>query len=266
VTGADGGQIAGKVVAITGAGRGIGAATARFLAAQGARVVLGSRGEAELAAIAAAIEASGGHVACQATDVTQPQQVRALVDLATQTFGRLDVLASVAGVAINAPLHSGDLDDWNRMIDINLRGVLHGVAAALPVFRSQKSGQFITVASTAAYKWVPGQAVYAASKAAVRALCEGRGHRAADGPALAPLAPVPTWHTADPASHLAADAGEFEEGVDGRLEGTSVALDLGEEETALERGEKGDSEVVRVGSLQEVPGVVQTAQPVADGG
>jgi NADP-dependent 3-hydroxy acid dehydrogenase YdfG len=172
VTGADGGQIAGKVVAITGAGRGIGAATAQFLAAQGARVVLGSRGEAELAAIAAAIEASGGHVAYQATDVTQPQQVRALVDLATQTFGRLDVLASVAGVAINAPLHSGDLDDWNRMIDINLRGVLHGVAAALPVFRSQTSGHFITVASTAAYKWVPGQAVYAASKAAVRALCE----------------------------------------------------------------------------------------------
>jgi NADP-dependent 3-hydroxy acid dehydrogenase YdfG len=172
VTGADGGQIAGKVVAITGAGRGIGAATAQFLAAQGARVVLGSRGEADLAAIAAAVEASGGHVAYQATDVTQAEQVRALVELATETFGRLDVLASIAGVAINAPLHSGDLDDWNRMIDINLRGVLHGVAAALPVFRSQGSGQFVTVASTAAYKWVPGQAVYAASKAAVRALCE----------------------------------------------------------------------------------------------
>jgi NADP-dependent 3-hydroxy acid dehydrogenase YdfG len=172
MTAADGGQIAGKVVAITGAGRGIGAATAELLAARGARVVLGSRGEADLAAVAAAIEASGGDVAYQPTDVTQPQQVRALVDLATQTFGHLDVLASIAGVAINAPLHSGDLDDWNRMIDINLRGVLHGVAAALPVFRSQRSGQFITVASTAAYKWVPGQAVYAASKAAVRALCE----------------------------------------------------------------------------------------------
>ena len=172
MTGADGRQVAGKVVAITGAGRGIGAATAQFLAAQGARVVLGSRGEADLAAVAAAIKGSGGDVAHQATDVTQPEQVRALVDLATQAFGRLDVLASIAGVAINAPLHSGDLDDWNRMIDINLRGVLHGVAAALPVFRSQGSGQFVTVASTAAYKWVPGQAVYAASKAAVRALCE----------------------------------------------------------------------------------------------
>ena len=94
------------------------------------------------------------------------------MDLATQRFGRLDVLASIAGVAINAPLHSGELDDWNRMIDINLRGVLHGIAAALPVFRAQGSGQFITVASTAAYKWVPGQAVYAATKTAVRALCE----------------------------------------------------------------------------------------------
>jgi NADP-dependent 3-hydroxy acid dehydrogenase YdfG len=172
MTGADGRDVAGKVVAITGAGRGIGAATAQLLAAQGAQVVLGSRREADLAAVAAAIDASGGGVAYQATDVTQPQQMHALVDLATATFGRLDVLASIAGVAINAPLHSGDLDDWNRMIDINLRGVLHGVAAALPVFRSQGSGQFITVASTAAYKWVPGQAVYAASKAAVRALCE----------------------------------------------------------------------------------------------
>jgi NADP-dependent 3-hydroxy acid dehydrogenase YdfG len=172
LTSTDSRQVAGKVVAITGAGRGIGAATAQLLAAQGAQVVLGSRGEADLAAIAGAIAASGGDVAYQATDVTQPQHVRALVDLARQTFGRLDVLASVAGVAINAPLHSGELDDWNRMIDINLRGVLHGVAAALPVFRSQGSGQFITVASTAAYKWVPGQAVYAATKSAVRALCE----------------------------------------------------------------------------------------------
>jgi NADP-dependent 3-hydroxy acid dehydrogenase YdfG len=172
VTGGEGRQVAGKVVAVTGAGRGIGAATARLLSARGARVVLGSRGEEDLAATADAIAANGGDVAYQATDITQPQQVSALVDLATQTFGRLDVFASVAGVAINAPLHSGELEDWNRMIDVNLRGVLHGVAAALPVFRTQGSGQFITVASTAAYKWVPGQAVYAASKSAVRALCE----------------------------------------------------------------------------------------------
>jgi NADP-dependent 3-hydroxy acid dehydrogenase YdfG len=172
VIGAEGSRGDGKVVAITGAGRGIGAATARVLAAGGARVVLGSRGGEELAATADAIAASGGEVAYQCTDVTRPQDLRALVDLAGRRFGRLDVLASIAGVAVNAPLKSGELDDWNQMIDVNLRGVLHGVAAALPVFRAQGSGHFITVASTAAYKWVPGQAVYAATKSAVRALCE----------------------------------------------------------------------------------------------
>lgn len=165
-------DIAGKVVAITGAGRGIGAATARQLAARGARVVLGSRGETGLAATADAITASGGTAAYRPTDVTQPGDLRALVDLAVHQFGRLDVLTSIAGLAINAPLASGELADWNQMIDVNLRGVLHGIAAALPVFRAQGSGQFITVASTSAYKWVPGQAVYAASKTAVRALCE----------------------------------------------------------------------------------------------
>ena len=172
MTGAEGGWVDGKVVAITGAGRGIGAATARVLAARGARVVLGSRGGEELAATADAIAASGGEVAYQRTDVTRPQDLRALVELAGHRFGRLDVLASIAGVAINAPLRLGELDDWNQMIDVNLRGVLHGVAAALPAFRAQGSGHFITVASTAAYKWVPGQAVYAATKSAVRALCE----------------------------------------------------------------------------------------------
>lgn len=135
-------------------------------------MVLGSRGEEELAATADAIAASDGEVACQCTDVTQPQELRALVDLAIQRFGRLDVLASIAGLAVNAPLSAGELDDWNQMIDVNLRGVLHGIAAALPVFRAQGSGHFITIASTAAYKWVPGQAVYAATKSAVRALCE----------------------------------------------------------------------------------------------
>ena len=172
MTGTEGEQVDGKVVAITGAGRGIGAATAQLLAARGARVVLGSRSEQELAATARNIAAGGGEVAYQCIDVTQPQDLRALVGLATSRFGRLDVLGSIAGVAVNAPLISGELDDWNMMIDVNLRGVVHGIAAALPVFRAQGSGQFITVGSTAAYKWVPGQAVYAATKSAVRALCE----------------------------------------------------------------------------------------------
>jgi NADP-dependent 3-hydroxy acid dehydrogenase YdfG len=161
-----------KVVAITGAGRGIGAATARLLAARGAQVVLGSRSEQELAATAGAIVASGGQAAYRRVDVARPEDMRALVDLATRRFGHLDVLASIAGVAVNAPLESGGLRDWDLMIDVNLRGVLHGIAAALPVFRAQGSGHFVTVASTSAYKWVPGQAVYAATKSAVRALCE----------------------------------------------------------------------------------------------
>jgi NADP-dependent 3-hydroxy acid dehydrogenase YdfG len=94
------------------------------------------------------------------------------VDLAVKRFGRLDVLASIAGVAFSGPLISGELNDWNTMIDVNLRGVLHGIAAALPIFRSQGSGQFITVGSTSSYRWVPGQAVYSATKSAVRALSE----------------------------------------------------------------------------------------------
>lgn len=169
---AGGTQIAGKVVAITGAGTGIGAATARLLAARGARVVLGSRGQKDLAATADGIAADGGDVAYLSIDVTLPGDLDEFVNLATRRFGRLDVLASIAGVAVNAPLGPGQLDDWNRMIDVNLRGVLHGIAAALPVFRAQGSGHFITVGSTSAYKWVPGQALYAATKSAVRALCE----------------------------------------------------------------------------------------------
>jgi len=162
-------QLNGKVVAVTGAGRGIGAATARLLAGRGARLALGARSAPELRAVADSI---GGDVALLPTDVTRPGDVQALVDLAAERFGRLDVFVANAGVAVNAPLASGELDDWNQMIDVNLRGVLHGIAAALPLFRRQGSGHFVTVASTSALKWVPGQGVYAATKAGVRALCE----------------------------------------------------------------------------------------------
>ncbi len=114
-TGTAGHGIAGKVVAITGAGRGIGAATARHLAARGARVMLGSRAERDLAATADAITAIGGTAAYRCTDVTQPGDLRALVDLAVHRFGRLDVLTSIAGVAITAPLEPGQLEDWIAM-------------------------------------------------------------------------------------------------------------------------------------------------------
>jgi NADP-dependent 3-hydroxy acid dehydrogenase YdfG len=165
----DGGQ---KVVAITGAGSGMGAATARLLAGRGMRVVLGDLDEAKLATTVAAIADEGGQVVSLPTNVTAPDDMKALVALATEHFGRLDVLAGIAGIAVNAPLRTGDPDDWNRMIDVNLRGVLNGIAAALPVFDAQQSGHFVTVASTSAHKWVPGQGVYAATKTAVCAVCE----------------------------------------------------------------------------------------------
>ena len=162
-------QLNGKVVVITGAGRGIGAATARLLAGRGARLALGARSADELRAVADSI---GGDVALLPTDVTRPEDVQALVDLAAARFGRVDVFVANAGLAVNAPLATGELADWNQMIDVNLRGVLHGIAAALPLFQRQGSGRFVTVASTSALKWVPGQGVYAATKAGVRALCE----------------------------------------------------------------------------------------------
>ena len=161
-----------KVVAITGASRGIGAATARRLARDGARVVLGGRDETALAGVADAIGADGGRATPVVCDVTRAEDLRTLVAGAVEDFGRLDVLVANAGVAYAVPFLEGELADWERMIDVNLRGVLHGFAAALPTFGEQRAGQFVTVTSTAAAKWVPGQGVYAASKAGARAACE----------------------------------------------------------------------------------------------
>jgi NADP-dependent 3-hydroxy acid dehydrogenase YdfG len=165
-------ELDGQVVAITGASAGIGATTARLLAARGARVVLGARREEALARVVAEIEADGGRATACAMDVTRPEDLRRLVALAVERFGRLDALVSNAGTATVAPLADGTLADWDRMVDVNLRGVLHGIAAALPLFTEQGAGHFVTVTSTSSIKWVPGQAVYAATKAGVRALCE----------------------------------------------------------------------------------------------
>lgn len=161
-----------QVIAITGASAGIGAATARLLTARGHRVVLAARREDALSRIVAEIDAAGGHATACTVDVTRLDDLRRLVELAVAQFGRLDALVASAGVATVATVADGNLADWNTMIDVNLRGVLHGIAAALPIFTAQASGHFITVTSTAAAKWVPGQAVYAATKAGVRALCE----------------------------------------------------------------------------------------------
>lgn len=165
--------IDGKVVAITGASSGIGEATALLLAERGARLVLGARRSERLADLVARIEKAGGSAVQTRTDVTRREDLHALVALAGERFGRLDVLISNAGVGTISPLDDLRVDEWDRMVDVNVKGVLHGIGAALPVFRAQGAGHFITTASTAAFRIVPNMAVYAGTKFAVRALCEG---------------------------------------------------------------------------------------------
>lgn len=165
--------IAGKVVAITGASGGIGEATALLLAEQGARVVLGARRADRLEALADRIAASGGEAAWAVVDVRRRTDLTDLVALAEDRFGQLDVLVNNAGIGPISALDALRVEDWDAMIDVNLRGVLHGIAAALPVFRRQGSGHLVTVGSTAAHRIVPGQSVYAATKTAVRVICEG---------------------------------------------------------------------------------------------
>jgi len=166
-------EIKGKVIAITGAGSGIGAASARLLAARGARLVLGARRVAPLKAITDEIVNSGGEASYITTDVTRRKDLADLVALAGERYGRLDVLIGNAGIGPISPLDDLRVEDWEAMIDVNLKGFLYGIAAALPVFRRQGFGHFVTVISTAGLKVVPNQAVYAATKNAVRTISEG---------------------------------------------------------------------------------------------
>jgi len=167
-------NITDKVVVITGASSGLGEATARHLAGLGARLVLGARRLERLQAIAAELRAQGAQVEVRATDVTQPGQVQALIHTAVTTFGRLDVLVNNAGLMAIAPLSEGQVEEWDRMIDINIKGVLYGVAAALPIFQRQNSGHFINISSVAGLKvFAPGGTVYSGTKFAVRAISEG---------------------------------------------------------------------------------------------
>ncbi len=165
-------SIENKVVAITGAGRGIGRATALLLASRGAKVVLGARRETEIAAVAGEIEAGGGQAAYKPTDVTKRADLQALVDLACNRFGRLDVLVSNAGIGPISRFDALRVDDWDAMIDVNIKGVLYGIAAALPVFGRQKSGHIVNVLSTAGLKILPTMGVYAATKNAIRTATE----------------------------------------------------------------------------------------------
>jgi NADP-dependent 3-hydroxy acid dehydrogenase YdfG len=173
--------IEGKVVAIAGASSGIGEATARLLAASGARMVLGARRTERLDEIARGIGDGAGAVVTCATDVTRRADLERLVGTAIDEFGRLDVLVSNAGISKIGPISDLDVDGWSAMIDVNLRGVLHGIAAALPVFRRQGRGHFVTTVSTAGLKIVPTMAVYAATKNAVRAIMEGLRQESTDG-------------------------------------------------------------------------------------
>ena len=162
-----------KVVVITGASSGIGEATARWLTERGAQVVLGARRVDKLERLAAEIQEQGGRVAYHQLDVTDLGQVESIVRFACDTFGRVDVIVNNAGVMPLSALEALKIEEWNRMIDVNIRGVLHGIAATVPVMKQQGFGQIINVASIGAYSVTPTAAVYCATKYAVLAITDG---------------------------------------------------------------------------------------------
>lgn len=166
-------NIEGKVVVITGASSGLGEATALHLASLGAKLVLGARRKDRIDALAAKLNANRGKAIALETDVTQREQVKKLVDAAVQTYGHIDVMVNNAGLMPQSLLENLLVDDWDRMIDVNIKGVLYGIAAALPYMRERMSGHFINVSSVAGHKVGPGGAVYSATKHAVLALSEG---------------------------------------------------------------------------------------------
>ena len=165
--------IAGKVVAITGASSGIGEASARMLAAAGAKVVIGARRTDRLEKLAAAIAADGGEVKVRSLDVTSQAEVGAFAGFARQAFGRLDVMVNNAGVMPLSPLAALRVAEWDRMVDVNIKGVLYGIAAALPIMEEQGAGQIVNVSSIGGHHVSPTAAVYCATKFAVRAISDG---------------------------------------------------------------------------------------------
>ncbi|MFE9093356.1 SDR family oxidoreductase [Streptomyces sp. NPDC007264] len=165
--------IKGKVIAVTGAGSGIGEATALHLAGQGGRLVLGGRRKDRLDAVVDRITARGGSAVGSVVDVTRRADLKRLTDTAVDRFGRLDVLVSNAGTMAISPFDELRQDDWDAMVATHVTGLLNGIGAALPVFRRQRSGHFVNVASTAAHVVKSPQGVYAATKTAVKVLSEG---------------------------------------------------------------------------------------------
>jgi NADP-dependent 3-hydroxy acid dehydrogenase YdfG len=169
-----------KVVLITGASSGIGEATARLLAHQGLRVVLGARRTDRLEAIVSEIREKGGVAEYRALNVTNLEDMQAIVEFAKNKFGHLDVVVNNAGIMPLAKLETLKIDEWNRMIDVNIRGVLHGIAAALPIFKQQQSGQFVNISSIGGHIVYPTAAVYCATKFAVWAISEGLRQESTD--------------------------------------------------------------------------------------
>ena len=166
-------DIKGKVIAITGASSGIGEATARVLAAAGAHIVIGARRTDRLKELADDIAAKGGTVRLRQLDVTDRSQVEAFAGFARSEFGRLDVIVNNAGVMPLSPLDALKVDEWDRMVDVNIKGVLYGIAAALPIMKAQGSGQIINLSSIGRHSVSPTAAVYCATKFAVRAISDG---------------------------------------------------------------------------------------------
>ncbi|BEH14694.1 SDR family oxidoreductase [Marinobacter shengliensis] len=162
-----------KVILLTGASSGIGEATARLLSKQGHRLVIGARRTERLAALAHDLRSEGGSVEYRALDVTQAEDVKSFADAALALYGRIDVIINNAGVMPLSPLAALKVDEWDRMIDVNIRGVLHGIAAVLPTMQAQRSGQVINISSIGGLYVVPTAAVYCATKYAVRAISDG---------------------------------------------------------------------------------------------
>lgn len=163
------------------ASSGIGEATARHLASLGATVMLGARRTDRLDRLVAEIRGAGGTAAAARVDVTNPDDLTSLVNAAVERFGRLDVLVGNAGISRIGPMADVDVAGWSDMVDVNVKGILHGIAAALPTFRRQRSGHLVTVVSTAGLKIVPTQAVYAGTKNAVRTMLEALRQESTDG-------------------------------------------------------------------------------------
>ncbi|TSD89277.1 SDR family oxidoreductase [Mycobacterium sp. KBS0706] len=182
----------GKVIAVTGASSGIGEAVARHFAKAGAAVMLGARRLHRLEVVADEIRRDGGRAALQRLDVTRREDAEAFVQAAVAQFGRLDVIVNNAGVMPLSPVADLKVEEWDRMVDVNLKGVLYGVAAALPVFQAQGSGHVVNVTSVADRRIVPTAAVYSATKYAVRAFSEGLRQEIGGGIRVTVVAPGAT--------------------------------------------------------------------------